>query len=74
MVENIALFDMDGTLCEYGEVLNDELRTLCSPKERFIAYKPDGNPDYIEKRAALIRASEDWWEGLPKFQLGWEIL
>lgn len=74
MVENIALFDMDGTLCEYNEILNDELRTLCAPKERFIAYKPDGNPEYIEKRAALIRASEDWWEGLPKFQLGWEIL
>jgi 5'-nucleotidase len=74
-VEPIALFDMDGTLCDYDKGLAESLESLRSPSE--LVYKlplRDTAPDYIKKRADLIRASRSWWENLEKFKLGWDIL
>lgn len=75
VTENIALFDMDGTLCDYDKPLSERLERLKSPHEP-ICKMPlrDNAPDYIKERADLIRASEKWWEELPKFKLGWDIL
>jgi hypothetical protein len=71
---NVALFDMDGTLCEYDRTLLRALRKLSSKEEP----KFNGNfreaPGYIQRRADLIRASEDWWGKLPKLKLGWDVL
>jgi 5'-nucleotidase len=73
--EAIALFDMDGTLCDYEKSLYKELRKLMSPKEKFIfsAFN-DTAPNYLKERENLIKSSEDWWVNLPKFKLGWNIL
>ena len=73
--DNIALFDMDGTLCDFEKSLYEDLEKIRSPKEK--SYRPpikDDMPEYIKKRASLITSSEDWWANLPKFQLGWDIL
>ena len=73
--ENVALFDMDGTLCDYDRGLLGELERLRSPEEP--VYKPrttDPVPEYIINRIDLIRSKEEWWENLPRFQLGWDIL
>lgn len=73
--ENIALFDLDGTLCDYDKALFDKLNELKSPKEPPL--EPpfhDDAPDYVKARANLIRASEDWWASIPKLQLGWDVL
>lgn len=74
-IEPIALFDMDGTLCDYDTSLFKELERLRSPQEP-VFYPPlrDNVPDYIKRRADLIRASSSWWENLPRFQLGWDVL
>lgn len=72
-VEPIALFDMDGTLCDYDKSLYDSLEKLKSPNEPEIASLRD-MPEYVKKRADIIRASESWWENLPKFKLGWDVL
>ncbi|MCA9488048.1 MAG: hypothetical protein KC516_03755 [Nanoarchaeota archaeon] len=74
-IEPIALFDMDQTLCDYDSALIKSLNELKSPHEP--EYKlplRDNMPDYIKNRANLIRASGEWWEDLPKLQLGWDIL
>lgn len=72
--ENVALFDMDGTLCDYDKGLFDELEKLRNPDER--RYNPPfwDSPEYITNRSALIKSSVDWWANLPKFQLGWDVL
>jgi len=74
-IENIALFDMDGTLCDYDNGLFDELEKLKSPYEQTF-HPPIRNnaPDYIKARADLIRKSEDWWANLPKLKFGFDIL
>lgn len=69
--EDIALFDMDGTLCDYDSALSYEMNRLRSPNEsEFVPPMRDDMPDYLKNRADLIRSREEWWAGLPKFQLG----
>ena len=73
--ENIALFDLDGTLCDYHTRLSEDLEKLRNPvEERYKHPVRDGSPDYIRNRADLIRSTESWWENLPKLQLGWDVL
>ncbi len=74
-IEPIALFDMDGTLCDYDKGLFDTLESIRSPIEP--VYHPplrDDVPDYLKKRTDLIMASSSWWENLERLSLGWEIL
>jgi FMN phosphatase YigB (HAD superfamily) len=73
-IEDIALFDMDGTLCDYDKGLFDELEILRSSHEPI--FEPpirDDAPVYIRARADLIRSNEDWWANLPKFKLGFDV-
>jgi len=73
--ECVALFDMDGTLCDYELGLSDAMEGLRSPGEEvFAGHMRDCDPSYIKNRANLIRSSEKWWAGLSKFQLGWDVL
>ena len=73
--EDVALFDMDGTLCDYRLGLSCAMEELRSPGEEvFAGHMRDSDPPYIKHRADLIRSSEDWWAGLSKFQLGWDVL
>ncbi len=74
-IENIALFDMDGTLCDYDKGMRTELEKLRSPDEPI--YNPplrSSYPKYIHNRADMIKSSESWWVNLPRFQLGWDVL
>ena len=73
-IENIALFDMDGTLCDYDKALFKELEKIRSPYEP--VFKPpvrDDTPDYIKARRYLISRFEEWWTTLPKIKLGFDI-
>lgn len=73
--ENIALFDMDGTLCDHDKALFSELEKLRNPsEEKVYSLHSRIYPDYIKARANLIRQQESWWENLPKLKLGWDIL
>lgn len=73
-IENIALFDMDGTLCGYDKALETDLEKLRSPDEPiFKSPIRDNAPDYIKERKKLITALEEWWVKLPKFKLGFDI-
>ena len=66
---------MDGTICDHDQSLFEGLEALRGPKE--LVYRPpikNDTPEYIKNRADLIRASESWWENLPRIQLGWNVL
>jgi len=77
MTENkpIALVDMDGTLADYDGAMQRDLDKLSSPDERSreIGYGCK-HPDYIWERMKMIKSSGEWWENLPKFQLGFDVL
>lgn len=72
-IESIALFDMDGTLCDYDTGLFNALEAMRGPDEP-VYHSVRNAPEYIQNRADLIRSSESWWETLPKFKLGWDVL
>lgn len=77
MKENIALFDLDGTLCDYDGALIEKLNNLRCPQEGKLDEMPRGDlPSWFSARANLIRSSVDWWANLPQFKLGmdvWEV-
>ncbi|MCL4400427.1 hypothetical protein M1316_00405 [Candidatus Parvarchaeota archaeon] len=74
--EAIALFDLDGTLCDYDKAMFNSLERLRSPKEPKTRVHSNGEemPEYLRERINLIKREEDWWVNLPKFRLGWDIL
>lgn len=74
-LQNIALFDMDGTLCDHDLGLFTEMEKLRGPHELPVKSLAEKKiPEYILNRANLIRKQEGWWENLPKFKLGWDVL
>ena len=70
----IALFDMDGTLFDYEGALKEELEKIKYPGEPEIDFNFKDNPQYIKNRIDLITKSESFWNDMPKFQLGWDVL
>jgi len=73
-IENIALFDMDGTVCDYEAGLQESMGRIKSPSDEEINLMHNKNmPDYLKERRSLVLKSEEWWENLPKFKLGFDI-
>lgn len=73
MTENIALFDMDGTLADYEAGLRKDLAKIAAPND---PHYPDlhNTPDWIEQRIRLIRTQPGWWQKLQPIPLGFTIL
>ena len=78
--EAIALFDMDGTICDYVKAMHEALEKLRAPGETFVdpfSLGDDGNNSrykYLWDRMNLIKSEEEWWANLPIFPLGWEVM
>jgi len=75
-LEDVALFDMDGTLCDFVRKMMEDLKELQSPGESLseTMLHDDDAPDYLKARMDLIKSSAQWWATLPRFQLGWDVL
>lgn len=73
---SIALFDMDGTLADYGGQLKKDLLSLASPDDPKLEtdWYDDESKPWIQNRIKLIKTQVGWWEKLPKLQLGFDIL
>ena len=72
--EQIALYDMDQTLCDYTGRMEECLDSLSSPNEE--SYTVDWGkdvPPHIERRMDLIKSQPGWWESLPILRLGMDI-
>lgn len=76
--ENIALIDLDNTLCDYERALFDDLIKLQSPNEPdirdSISLHNDKMPIYLKNRINLIKSRPGWWENLPEHKLGFDVL
>ncbi|MEK6853610.1 MAG: hypothetical protein AABX64_02910 [Nanoarchaeota archaeon] len=73
----VALFDMDGTICDYVGSMKLELDRLRAPNEpRLDPFKIDNDPkyQYLWDRMDLIKSDENWWANLPRYTLGFDIL
>lgn len=74
MLENIALFDMDGSLVDYPGKLRTDLLALQSPSE-----PPLGDIwaaeklTHISARMRLIKSIPGWWRTLPTIEAGMQI-
>lgn len=73
MAENIALFDMDGSLAAYDQQLLQDLKELSSPYEPEIE-NVHNLPSWLEKRASFIKKQPGWWLSLPRIERGFEVL
>ena len=71
--ENIALFDMDGTLCDYDKAMSRDLRAIQSPFEKSTIDFHKPAPKYLVKRMSLIKTQPDWWLDLEVHKLGMDI-
>jgi len=75
--DNIALFDMDGTICDYVGSMLLELEKLRGPREPFVDpfhIRDDDRYKHLWNRMDLIKADENWWANLPKLQLGLDVM
>ena len=73
MVENIALFDMDGTLADYDGGLRRELAEIANPADPTFDNLHD-TPKWMERRIRVVRARPGWWESLEPLPLGFDVL
>ncbi len=72
--ENIALFDMDDTLCIHHDQVLKDLEKIKSPGEKMPVELYSKIPEYLKKRIELIRAQKNWWFNLKKRKIGFDIL
>lgn len=67
--ENIALVDMDGTLCDFSKAMDEALDALSSPGEQI-----DGSADWYKARRRLIKNQPNFWRDLEALPVGVRIL
>lgn len=73
----IALVDMDGTLCNYHQAIETDLRSIASNDED-IAYMlehahDEDAPQWLKNRINIIRTAPGWWYGLQPLELGFNV-
>jgi len=76
VVENIALFDMDGTLCDYDKAMECDYNAIKSPNDpEYKSFSKEiENASYLKNRVRLIRNQPGWWQNLDKLKAGFNIL
>lgn len=72
--EKIALFDLDGTLCNYEGRMAEFLEAMRSPNEPVVDFSHQEQPPYIEARMNAIKKIPGWWLNLPVIPGGIKIM
>jgi len=74
MLENIGLFDMDGSLVDYPGQLRQDLLKLQGPNEPPLddIWAAEKLP-HISARMRLIKSLPGWWRNLPTIEAGMQI-
>lgn len=68
---NVALVDMDGTLCDYSGKLQRKLNYLLS---QGIGYSVDANAPEWERLVDFVKSQPGFWRSLPRIELGFQIV
>lgn len=76
MSEPIALFDLDGTLCDYDEAMARVMDSIKHPSEPAYVrdYDDKSEPVHVYNRRKLIQSVPGYWKNLKPFPLGMELL
>jgi 5'-nucleotidase len=74
-MNNIALFDMDGSLADYEGAIIRDLEDLRSPDEPILTADNiwTANTPYILARIKLIKSQPGWWLNLPPIEWGMDV-
>ena len=72
--QNIALFDLDGTLADFNSQMKKDLRNIQTLDEPEFALHDHTAPKYFGARLDLIKSQPGWWLNLPKLVIGFDIL
>lgn len=75
--DNVALFDMDGSLADYTEGMVRDLQQIQSPQEEPVTAEniwAMENQDYVRNRMRLIKARPGFWLDLKPIEMGMDIL
>ncbi|MDP3639615.1 MAG: hypothetical protein Q8R53_00225 [Nanoarchaeota archaeon] len=73
-LENIALFDLDGTLADYDGAMLRDLRKLAAPGETTYSLYHEDLPAHLEARKNAISRQPGWWADLEELTLGFDVL
>jgi 5'-nucleotidase len=74
-VEKIALFDLDGTLADYDSHMIIDYSKIKNPEEpMYYEFNRDEEPIHVKERIKKIRNQPGWWQNLPLFKLGFDVL
>lgn len=71
--EDIALFDMDGTLFDFDQAMNAALEDMRSPSENPLDNAYEDIP-HIKARRKYIKSFPGFWRNLPRLENGFNIL
>jgi 5'-nucleotidase len=75
MSDMIALFDMDGTLCDYDGAMQAALEALRSPYEPIGSYgHGDDSPSWLENRRRVVSTVPGFWRDLKPLPVGFMIV
>lgn len=72
--DNIALFDLDGTLVDFDTAMFRDLYAIASPEDPYISDISFPYPEYIKNRRAMIMRQPGWWRTLDELAVGFDVL
>lgn len=75
--ELVALIDMDGTVANFDGQMKADLAAMQSPEEGTTQIlNPDDSqePAWLSARKRCIRSVPGWWENLPVYEPGMEVV
>jgi 5'-nucleotidase len=74
--ERQAGLDMDGSLADYDKAMREKMESLRAPEEpAYVDRLADGSEQpHMEARRKLIQRQPGFWRGLPRIQLGFEVV
>lgn len=73
--ENVALFDLDGTLADFDGAMTRGMRALAAPGETpWTSAHEQGEPPYLTARRRLVKQIRGFWSDLPRLEDGFRVL
>ncbi len=73
--ENVALFDLDGTLADFDGAITRSMRSLSAPDEPlWTSANEEYEPPHLTARRRLVKQIPGFWSGLPQLSDGFTLL
>lgn len=78
-MDQIILFDMDNTLCDWDGAMRRDLKQVLPPElvekvEDWLGDERRERPDWVERLMTVIRTQAGWWRSLEPLKVGMDLL